>query len=192
MKKSVYYLFLFILISCQEKSGSLNEHPIETKKSIDSTVTPIKSIQIDSSLLVIDTSTNLIWMKNDFSVTKERFLTDWNEIFKWQQEVNAQKYAGYNDWRVPTIKEYRTINKNKADREKYTKAFNSIDSVCVWGKGPYAFWSSTTPNKNTASYMSFIDGFATSGDRSKQYSNPYSDWKGVELGMSVRLVRENK
>lgn len=131
-------------------------------------------------------------MRYDFSFYKKRFLKDWNEAFEWQREIDSSKYAGYSDWRVPTIKEYRSINKNKQDRQQYQINFIELDTSCVWGKGPYSYWSSTTPNKFTASYISFIDGFATSGTRDKQFSNQYSSWNGVELGISVRLVRTLK
>ena len=186
MKSLIYASILLILISCHENPDSIKE----TRKINDPT-----SLQKEDkhlSLIVVDSNSNLIWMKNDFSFIKGRFLNNWNEIFEWEKEINSMKYAGYNDWRVPTIKEYRTINNDSSDRKKYSVIFNSINSSNVWGKGPYAFWSSTTPNKNTASYISFIDGFATSGSRAKQFSNPYSDYNGVELGMSVRLVRDKK
>lgn len=141
---------------------------------------------IDSALIVADTTTGLVWMKNDFSFIEGRFLKKWDEIFEWREKINKQKYAGFEDWRVPTIKEYRTINKLSEDRREYAMKFNEMDSTSAWGDGAYAFWSATTPNKYTASYMSFIDGFATSGHREKQMG--YGRLKG-ELGMSVRLVR---
>jgi hypothetical protein len=150
------------------------------------------SLKIKSDKLIFDETTNLMWMKEDFAFLNKRFLINWEECEKWRNEMNKKKYAGYSDWRVPTIKEYRTINKSKKDRTNYRIFFIELDTICVWGKGAYSFWSSTTPNKNVASYISFIDGFATSGERSKKFSNPYSDWKGQELGLSVRLVRENK
>jgi hypothetical protein len=131
-------------------------------------------------------------MKVDFSFLKKRFLNDWKEIFDWQNEMNSSKYGGFNDWTIPNISQYRTINKTRQDRLLFKKRFLELDTVCVWGNGPYSYWSSTTPNDNTASYISFIDGFATSGSRAKQFSSIYSSWKGVELGMSVRLVRSMK
>lgn len=148
--------------------------------------------ETNSSLIKNDSATGLSWTKNDFSFLKRRFLNNWKEIFEWRDEMNTINYGGFSDWRIPTIAEYRTINKSKKDREVYRNEFNEMDTTCVWGKGAYSFWSATTPNKYTASYISFIDGFATSGDREKQFSCPYSSWKGVELGMSVRLVRNIK
>ncbi len=146
--------------------------------------------QIDSSKFIIDSTTKLMWMKEDFSLLKGRFLNDWKEIFEFRDEINIKTYGGFSDWKTPTIKQYRTINKNKSDRKKYQENFSFLDSTFVWGNGPYAFWSQTTPNKHTASYISFIEGFATSGNREKQFSSKHRSYKGVELGMSVRLVRE--
>jgi hypothetical protein len=195
MNKVFILVILLLTISCSNESK--NEFA-KTKKSIhenkkDSIKQQKEDIPIiDSNLIVIDTATNLIWTKHDFSSLKGRFLNEWGEVFEWEKEMNSKQYAGIKDWRVPTIKEYRTINKNKKDRDSYKTTFIQLDTNCVWGKGPYSFWSVTTPNENTASYISFIDGFATSGDREKKFSNPYSSWKGVELGMSVRLVKSIK
>jgi hypothetical protein len=145
------------------------------------------------SLIIRDALTNLVWMKVDFSFIENRYLNDWNEVFEWKDKMNAIKYAGFNDWRVPSIREYRSINKNAEDRLIYHTRFIELDSANVWGNGPYSFWSSSTPNKYTASYISFDDGWAVSGNRSKQMGYTYSD-KGVflkqeEFPMSVRLVR---
>lgn len=185
-------LFTIIIISCKEKTKNFKQKATEKQITNKDSINFESKTIIDSSLIVIDTSSNLTWMKDDFSKLKNRFLNNWNEIFEWQKEINKSNYAGYDDWEIPTIKQYRTINSNRSDRKEYQKKFRAIDSTNVWGNGPYAFWSKTTPNKETASYISFIEGFATSGNRAKQYANKYSSWKGVELGMSVRLVRKTR
>lgn len=188
MKKLIAFVLLFNLLSCTI-SKKENFDKTETEKEIiTSKPKKINQNPIDSTLIVLDTTTNLIWMKKDFSSIEKRFLSNWNEIFEWQQKMNSTNYAGFNDWRVPTIKEYRSINKNTKDREYYKKHYIEVDSTSFWGKGVYAFWSSTTPNKNTASYMSFKKGFAVSGNREKiiTYTKKH---KGKSFGMSVRLVR---
>jgi hypothetical protein len=197
MKYLLIISIILGLVSCSETQDKSKQNEVtgdSDKIEIATDTLQESNIEskIDSSLIVIDTSSNLMWMKNDFSYIKGRFLYDWNEIFEWENEINLVKYAGLNDWRVPSIKDYRSINKNKSDRKKHSTLFNYIDSASVWGKGPYAYWSRTTPNKHTASYISFIDGFATSGNRDKQFSSLYSSYNGVELGMSVRLVRNDK
>jgi hypothetical protein len=190
MKSGLVIFSLIGLMSCaetQDKSSTIEVTTDSVKVGVvsDTSQKLIIESKIDSSLIVVDTSTNLVWMLNDFSIVKGRFLNDWNEVFEWEKEMNLAKHAGFDDWKVPSIKEYRSMNQNRSDRKKHAALFNYIDSTSSWGKGPYSYWSRTTPNKHTASYISFIDGFATSGNRVKKFSG----LTGVELGMSVRLVR---
>ncbi|MEY8861092.1 DUF1566 domain-containing protein [Tenacibaculum singaporense] len=183
-------VLLLSFSSCKkaQKENNTPEKKAEVKIKV---VTPNKSLKtIDTTLIVLDSTTNLIWMKNDFSAIEKRFLNKWDEVFEWQEKMNSDNYAGFNDWRVPSIKEYRSINKNIKDRINYKQLFTEIDSTFFWGKGAYAFWSSTTPNKNTASYMSFKEGFAVSGNREK-ITTYTKEHRGKSFGISVRLVRDN-
>ncbi len=142
------------------------------------------------STIVIDKAHNLMWMRYDYSYLKNRFFKCWDSIFVFEKEMNVVKYGGFNDWKVPTISEYRTINNSKQQRLLYRKYFSEADSVFVWGKGPYSFWSNNEKGKYVASYISFIDGFATSGDKCRQVAS--GDWEGIEFAFSVRLVRRIK
>ena len=181
-------VLLLSFSSCKKAQKENNTPKKEPEVKIE-IVTPNNNQKtIDSTLIVLDSTTNLIWMKKDFSAIEKRFLNKWDEVFEWQEKMNSDNYAGFNDWRVPNIKEYRSINKNKKDRIYYKQCFIEIDSTFFWGKGAYAFWSSTTPNKNTASYMSFKKGFAVSGNREKIITYT-KEHKGKSFGMSVRLVR---
>ncbi|CAN5899480.1 hypothetical protein BH11BAC4_BH11BAC4_09520 [soil metagenome] len=129
-----------------------------------------------------------MWMRKDFSFTEKRFLKNRAECFDWQQKINTEKYAGYDNWFFPSIAEYRTINRSKADRELYRNNFVEMDTVCVWGNVACSFWARNEKSKNVASYISFIDGFATSGDKQKQIAG--GEWEGIPFGFSVRLVRK--
>jgi len=140
------------------------------------------------TLLVIDKKNGLMWMKHDFAYLEKRFLVNWDECFQWQQKINAEKYGGYDNWYVPNIAEYRTINHSKAGRELYRQNFVELDTVCVWGHGAYSFWARNERTPDVASYISFIDGFATSGNKNKQVAS--GDWEGIPFGFSVRLVRK--
>lgn len=188
----LYLVSILVLFSCENKQRENHEEiksqGVILEENLKSDLKIEEPNLIDSTLIILDTTTNLIWMKEDFSSIEKRFLNNWNEIFEWQNKINSIKYAGFDDWRVPNIKEYRSINKNKNDREFYKQNFIEIDSNFFWGSGPYAFWSSTTPNEYTASYISFKEGFAVSGNRGKQKAS--GPWEGKEFGISVRLVRE--
>lgn len=142
------------------------------------------------STIVIDKAHNLMWMRYDYSCLKKGFLKCWDSIFVFEKEMNTVKYGGYNDWEVPSIAAYRTINNSKQQRQVYQEYFKESDSVFVWGKGPYSFWSRIEKGKYVASYISFIDGFATSGDKCRQVAG--GDWEGIAFAFSVRLVRRIK
>jgi len=190
MKMRILTLTFLLLSfsSCKKIPKESDEFKKKSEVNIEKITTDNNLKTIDSTLIVLDSNTNLIWMKKDFSTIEKRFLNKWDEVFEWQQKINSLNYAGFNDWRVPNIKEYRSINKNKKDRVNYKQRFIELDSIFFWGKGAYAFWSSTTPNKNTASYINFKEGFAVSGNREKiiTYTKHH---KGEAFGMSVRLVR---
>ncbi len=147
------------------------------------------SFKINSdSTLITDNSTGLMWMRYDYAALKKRFFSCWDSIFIFKNNVNSINYGGYNDWQIPSILQYRTINNSKRQREEYKKLFVEIDSTFVRGKGAYSFWSSNTKSKFVASYISFIDGFATSGDKCDKKAS--GEWEGIEFGFSVRLVRK--
>lgn len=98
-------VLLLSFSSCKkvQKENNTPEKKAEVKIKV---VTPNKSLKtIDTTLIVLDSTTNLIWMKNDFSAIEKRFLNKWDEVFEWQEKMNSHNYAGFNDWRVPNIKE---------------------------------------------------------------------------------------
>jgi hypothetical protein len=47
---------------------------------------------------VLDTSTNLEWLQ-DWNLAGEKM--SWSESIAWIAKLNADKYAGHNDWRLP-------------------------------------------------------------------------------------------
>ena len=53
---------------------------------------------------ITDRATGLMWAKTDSG----RGL-NWQEALAWVQEQNARKYLGYDDWRLPNIKELQSI-----------------------------------------------------------------------------------
>lgn len=140
------------------------------------------------SIVVIDSVSRLVWLKKDFSALNSRFVKSWDEAMQWKDQLNKERYLGFDDWYVPSIKEYKTLNQNSSDRKSYRENFIEIDQTYSWGKGAYAFWASNEINKYVASYISFHDGFATSGDKTVQKNS----LTGEDFGMSARVVRKLK
>jgi len=61
-----------------------------------------KSIQ--GGNVVIDHATGLMWIQ---SGSKEYM--QWNAAKEWVRNLNDRGYAGYNDWRLPTIEEATSL-----------------------------------------------------------------------------------
>ena len=78
---------------------------------------------VSSPKIVLDKDTGLMWMSDDFRTLEERFPQTWFEAMNWPKKINHEHYAGYGDWPVPTLAQYRTINKSREDRKTYEGVF---------------------------------------------------------------------
>lgn len=126
---------------------------------------------------VIDTRTNLMWMRNDSSLITGKSKLTWDEAMALADKINAVGFSGYRDWYVPSIAEYRGINRNIEDRKLYLEVFAKTDVTY--------FWSRNEKSKSWASNIDFPrDAYepaaASTGLKSGQY---------VRGSMGVRLVR---
>jgi hypothetical protein len=90
---------------------------------------------------VTDTRTGLMW-KQDDEVTQ----LPWIDAIAYARTVN---FAGYTDWRVPTIDELASIID-----ESYKP---TIDPVAFYSRAVPAYWSSTVNNDVTFDSNNFFD-----------------------------------
>ncbi|CAN5363057.1 hypothetical protein BH20ACI1_BH20ACI1_01530 [soil metagenome] len=125
---------------------------------------------------VLDKSSNLMWTRGDFRTISGRFTNDWNDVMKWANDMNNQRYSGYNDWQVASITEYRTIYK----KPFYSEIFESGNEDCYWARNEV--------NSSVASYIDFHEGPAVSGDKQGQRNAQ----TGEPFKFSARLVRKIK
>lgn len=133
-----------------------------------------------SSGVAKDTRTGLMWMTQDYRGIEKKQPLGWKEAMGWVEKVNLERYAGYNNWRAPTIAEYEAIYNPERSKLAYDKKIKypvGYPDVFEDGGG-YGFWSSQQEGLDKARYFFFIGGY----DRSESmfYDNP---------AMSVRLVR---
>ena len=132
---------------------------------------------------ITDTKHNLMWMDEDYvSVEGHTIPNDsWQKAMEWCKIINREKYAGYSDWRVPSVKELLTLARPASQREFYKSFFG--------GSRTENYWSSNSVSSSVKSYVSMDDGTAVSGS-SEGMGFQYGGTKLI--GFSVRLVRNIK
>lgn len=130
--------------------------------------------------IATDTETGLMWLRfahgqrwENGSVAGKSAEMSWDAAMKIAPIFNQQGYEGYNDWRVPTIEELKTL----IDKVKGIKR-NYIDTD-VFHKNDEFFWSSSSYPRNSshAFYVNFILGYWSNYNKSDDNN--------------VRLVRSN-
>ena len=87
-----------------------------------------------------------VWSKEEIQTAHQpkKLTDDVKDAFSYAEKLNANNYAGFNDWRVPTIEELETL---------LTKKYNLSNN--------YYYWSSTTNALYTVSAwgVNFYDGY---------------------------------
>ena len=127
-----------------------------------------------------DTKTNLMWMTRDFRIMKKRQPYNWEEAVSWVENINDEHYAGYSDWRVPTIEEYEAIYNENGKQMAYDqkKKFPLGNPEAFDSGGGYGFWAIEEIGMKSARYFFFVGGYSKTD--LKSYNNPT---------LSIRLVR---
>ncbi|MEA3314806.1 MAG: DUF1566 domain-containing protein [Campylobacterota bacterium] len=143
-----------------------------------------RAIEFDDGIEVwVDEETGLFWeiktkenIKHEYvwsednieeAVFPEALTDDVKDAFSYAKKLNSINYGGFNDWRVPSIDELKTILtkdeskiKGYADQYYYTK-------LPLAKNMNYYYWSATTDVLYTdyAWYVDFNNGVDSNGDK---------------------------
>ena len=93
----------------------------------------VSSFTDNSNGTVTDSRTDLMWAQSDFSVM------DWEGALAFAE---TSSYASYDDWRVPNIKELRSISDD-------TESNPSVDATYFGFITSINYWASTTESNNS-------------------------------------------
>ncbi|MDV7106346.1 DUF1566 domain-containing protein [Vibrio sp. TH_r3] len=162
------------LMWAQNDSGSAYAKEIDYKNAFDW----VKSGETDTSPLKDGASKN--------------GAMNWVEALAYVQQMNAENYLGYSDWRLPNVKELETITDYRYSPAKTgTPAIDPIFNMTTVtnenGNDDWAFYWSNTTHKafangdlhvGAASYVAF--------GRSMGYSEKYGKWVDVHGAGSQR------
>lgn len=101
-----------------------------------------KSKTINGDRVVIDYATGLIWHQSGSSNYMK-----WEEVRQWVKDLNRRGYAGYSDWRLPTVEEAASllessemngdlyIDKAFGKEQRYVWTGDSYSSELTWRVG---------------------------------------------------------
>lgn len=126
----------------------------------------------------IDKKTQLMWAINpsktaDFPNPNEEM--EWDDAMAWSEYVNTQGWCGYQDWRLPTIDELKTLRTKSKQPNLFIRehVFNDINTEHYW------VWSSSPVALNSG--HAWIVNF--------HHGNDYASHK--DYAYYVRLVRSS-
>lgn len=142
--------------------------------------TPNSQLQDNSDGTITDRKTGLIWKQCVEGLSGNTCASGSAEIFSWQQALQRAQtvnsgggFAGASDWRVPTIKELRSLVEQQcADPAINLTRFPKTGSDIVWSS------SAVAGDASLAWYVLFSYG--------------YTDWYYKGSNYQLRLVRSGQ
>ena len=117
---------------------------------------------------VTDTRTGLMWDRCARGLSGVGCATDTASTFNWKAALNAAAtigtYKGYNDWRLPNLKELRSLVEECRINPSINEfAFPNTPALVFWSGSPYI------GDPSSAWYVDFLVGNTIIDQRSTAY-----------------------
>jgi len=135
---------------------------------------------------VTDLEQGLMWKQQDSYQEKKEWI-NWELAHSYIQKINKKKFAGYNNWRLPTRKELLTLyEEDKTIPWFYYWTTNAVHIDPIFGYTSCCFWTSEAHKDIYAWHVNFIRG--------KAYPSIKKGMKDMAAGSAslsvVRAVRD--
>ncbi|MGD9731581.1 MAG: DUF1566 domain-containing protein [Desulfamplus sp.] len=142
-------------------------HSVRAVRGGQSIIGSFDNLVINGNGTVTDSATGLMWQQD----TSDNYMT-WEEALSYCKNLNL---GGYSDWRLPTIRELKTI-------VDYSRYYPAIDINIFNNTFVSFYWSSTT---NSYSTYDAWGVYFSSGSYSYSNKHGYYYVRAVRGGQSV-------
>jgi len=105
---------------------------------------------------VIDVRKRLVWLKKDTWQLTGKWLS-WSQVREYAKELCLQKYDGYNDWRLPTAEEAKSLFNKEFENKDNMGQRAYLPSIFDSGFG-FLCWTSDVRNKIQAIRFGYRKG----------------------------------
>ncbi len=171
MRTLLYFSQLFFILC------AINVYAAQTCNKVKIATTPNSPLTDNGDGTVTDSKTGLMWKQCEeglsgtkCSIGTRLTLTSQGALDQTKKVNNNGGFAGFQDWRLPTIKELRTIVEKKCTEPAINlDRFFNVANSSVWSSSPTAYYTSS------AWYVDFGNGDSYKGN--------------VDDSHAVRLVR---
>lgn len=187
----------FLLLCCMFSAVSLQAAQTCKSDSIPAS-TPDSQLVDNGDGTVTDSKTGLMWKKCIEGVFGNNCENGITTLFTWQQALQHPEtinvgigFAGYNDWRLPNIRELISIIEEQCyepaiNLNRFPNTPSSTSASIIWSGSPYLIGG----YDGFAWYVNFYHGLSYVTYRSGNfyyYGDPNITYNGI--GFAVRLVR---
>lgn len=187
----ISYNIVFASMELRVKATKLNEEGIQATvkkhnfydKKFNAEGNCPNDFQDNGDGTVTDKATGLMWEQN--GADKE---LSWSKAKKYLKKLNKSKFAGYNDWRLPTIEELYSILDPNPNGDMHIDQVFSTSVIHCWSIDTSKMstqWAIKQTRKVTLDFKkgTVADAFTGSPMGAGSASNYYS---------YVKAVRSNK